>query len=172
MPNVSDSVVGQVSDCRSVGRLSDSCVSDSVRQCQTQGMKGSSPSLNPNPTEKPNPKPTQSKNGVSDSLTTKKGASHQDSLRSTSATGSAMGLLLCAAPAASAYPALLHGHLIAPDLAPRLITPRAHWRQLPIKGRGLFHAYNVQISKATLQKVVDNLQLCTPLTGPLLAPET
>ena len=83
-----------------------------------------------------------------------------------------MGLLLCAAPAASAYPALLHGHLIAPDLAPRLITPRAHWRQLPIKGRGLFHAYNVQISKATLQKVVDNRQLCTPLTGPLLAPET
>ena len=57
-----------------------------------------------------------------------------------------MVLLLCAAPpAAPAYPALLHGHLIAPDLEPSLITPRAHWRQLPIKGRGLFHAYNVQI---------------------------
>ena len=26
-----------------------------------------------------------------------------------------------------------------------LTTPRAHWRQLPIKGRGLFHAYDVQI---------------------------
>ena len=33
------------------------------------------------------------------------------------------------------------GNLIAPDSAPSLSTPRAHWRQLPIKGRGLFHAY-------------------------------
>ena len=124
-------------------------VPDSVRQ----GMKGSSPNLNPNPTVKTNPKPTRSKNGVSDRvLTTKKGASHQDSLRSTSARGSAMGLLLCAAPAAPAYPALLHGHLIAPDLAPSLITPGAHWRQLPIKGRGLFHADDVQNCKSAKRR--------------------
>ena len=43
------------------------------------------------------------------------------------------------------------GNLNGPDLAPSLSTPRAHWRQLPIKGRGLFHAYDVHIRKATLR---------------------
>ena len=42
-------------------------------------------------------------------------------------------------------------NFIAPDLAHSQFTPRTHWRQLPIKGRGLFHAYDVQIRKTTLQ---------------------
>ena len=62
-----------------------------------------------------------------------------------------MVLMLCAPPAAPAHHALLQGNLIAPDLVPSLTTPRAHWRQLPIKGRGLFHAYDVHIRKATLR---------------------
>ena len=88
----------------------------------------------------------------------------QDSLRSTSA----MVLLLCAPLAAPAHPALLHGNLIAPDLAPSQTTPRAHWRQLPIKGRGLFHAYDVQIRKTILQSC---RQASTSYTGHLIAPD-
>ena len=42
-------------------------------------------------------------------------------------------------------------NLFAPDLAPSLSTPWAHWRQLPIKGRGQFHAYDVHLRKTMLQ---------------------
>ena len=94
----------------------------------------------------------------------KKESHTQDSLRSTSA----MVPLLCAPPAAPACPALLQGNLIAPDLAPSLTTPRAHWRQLPIKGRGLFHAYDVQIRKATLRSCQ---RFGTLSVGNLIAPD-
>ena len=96
---------------------------------------------------------------------TKKGATHPRSFENTSA----MVLLLCApAPAAPAHSALLHGNLIAPDLAPSLPTPRAHWRQLHIKGRGLFHAYDVQIMKATLRSCQ---RFGTLSVGNLIAPD-
>ena len=56
----------------------------------------------------------------------------------------------CCAPAPAALlPALLHVHLLAPGLACSLATPREHWRQQPIKGRGLLHMHNLQIKKAT-----------------------
>ena len=63
---------------------------------------------------------------------------------------------------------LYTGHLLAPDLAPSLSTPRAQWRQLPIKSRGLFHAYDVQIRKTMLQS---RRQSSTLYTCHLLAPD-
>ena len=96
---------------------------------------------------------------------TKKGATHPRSFENTSA----MVLLLCApAPAAPAHSALLHSNFIAPDLVSNLPTPRAHWRQLHIKGRGLFHAYDVQIMKATLRSCQ---RFGTLSVGNLIAPD-
>ena len=59
-------------------------------------------------------------------------------------------------------------NFVAPDLAHSQFTPRTHWRQLPIKGRGLFHAYDVQIRKTTLQSC---RQSSTLNTGHLIAPD-
>ena len=41
--------------------------------------------------------------------------------------------------------------LLAQDLASSPTTPRAHWRQQPIKDRALFHVYDLQCRKATLR---------------------
>ena len=95
---------------------------------------------------------------------TKKGATHPRSFENTSAM-----VLLCApAPAAPAHSALLLSNFIAPDLVSNLPTPRAHWRQLHIKGRGLFHAYDVQIMKATLRSCQ---RFGTLSVGNLIAPD-
>ena len=42
-------------------------------------------------------------------------------------------------------------NLLAQDMASSPTTPRAHWRQQPIKDRALFHVYDLQCRKATLR---------------------
>ena len=100
---------------------------------------------------------------VSGSLTTKKGAPHPRFFEKHTWCFCCALLLLLTAHSAS-----FCGNLLAPDLAPNLSTPRAHWRQLPIKGRGLFHAYDVQIMKATLRSCQ---RFGTLSVGNLIAPD-
>ena len=60
-------------------------------------------------------------------------------------------------------------HLLASGLAPMLSTPRAHWRQLPIKGGGLFHCTTCKSRKQRC-KVVDESPLCTQGHRPSASP--
>ena len=73
----------------------------------------------------------------------------RDSLRSIHILYSAVPVVLLLLQL-SLLPASLHDHLLAQDLASSPTTPRAHWRQQPIKGRALFHVHDLQCRKTMI----------------------
>ena len=97
---------------------------------------------------------------------TKKGATHPRSFENTSAMGFCCVVLLLQVLLPLLF-STWQPHCTRLGFQP-VHTPRAPWRQLHIKGGGLFHMYHLRVKKVTIRRC---WHVGTLSTGHILAPD-